>query len=103
MELREIEPQGESQTPELTLLSGGLALEQTVELKSVLPMSFEDFNKSLKESEWAGMSGDELLAIRESMSEYTGELALLIHRLQQDHDAAIAKKININGFIRDRQ
>jgi hypothetical protein len=90
------------QTPDLRLIPGGLAVEQSVEIIHATPMPFDEFAQSLNESSWADMSAEELLTIRGFLSEYTGDLAILIHTLQQQHDKATSKKIWINGFIRDR-
>ena len=89
--------------PELTLIAGGLAVEQTVEATRTLPESIDIFMAVLNEESWAGMSAEQLLQIRGIISSHRGKLASLIVSLQQEHDLALQKQIWINGFIRDRQ
>jgi hypothetical protein len=94
-------PQPE-QSPDLRMIVGGLAVEKAAEPEPRLPIPFSELAQTLGEENWADMSAEELLEVREVISGYTGELAFLIHSLQQQYDQALSKKIWINGFIRDR-
>jgi len=100
----EISSAAEEQAP-LELIIGGRALDQQV---SVTPVArpeyppFESLMATLNEPEWADMSAEELLKVREAISGYRCELALFIFGLTQEHDKAHQKLVRINGFIRDR-
>lgn len=89
-------------SPNLKMIVGGLAVEKAAEPGPRIPAPFSEFAQTLGEENWADMSAEELLDVREAISGYTGELAFLIHSLQQQYDQAVSKKIWINGFIRDR-
>ena len=89
--------------PELTLITGGLATEQAVEIVRVREPRAAEVIASLEKDRYDLMSADELMEKRRLLSEQRGVLALRIHELQQEYDEIHREMLWVNGFIRDRQ
>lgn len=57
----------------------------------------------IKRDQWEQLGLEELVDIRQSLSDYRGRLAVEIMRLQEFHDEALRRQIEVHGWIRDRK